>query len=76
MWVASRHGWFSIVVKTDGTYHVRARRREDLVRLAEAGARVAEARRRAPRLGRLPVAARLRVRRAVVSSRGKPRRYR
>ncbi len=32
MWIASKLGWFSIVLK-EGHYHIRARRREDLENL-------------------------------------------
>lgn len=36
MWVASKYGWFSIVQKKPGEFHVRARRKEDLRNLAAA----------------------------------------
>lgn len=35
MWIASKLGWFSIVEKTRGVYHIRARVREDLENLLE-----------------------------------------
>lgn len=35
MWIASKHGWFSIVRKGQ-SYHVRARQRRDLMALSEA----------------------------------------
>jgi hypothetical protein len=35
MWICSKYGFFSIVQKT-GCFHVRARKRRDLVNLAEA----------------------------------------
>jgi hypothetical protein len=34
MWIASKYGWFSIVKKADG-FHIRARRRGDLVNLSK-----------------------------------------
>ncbi len=36
MWIASKLGFYSIVQKTPGEWHVRARTRDDLVRLAAA----------------------------------------
>lgn len=34
MWICSRLGFFSVVRKADGLFHVRARRRQDLENLA------------------------------------------
>ena len=36
MWIASKLGFYSIVQKTAGEWHVRARRRADLVNLLDA----------------------------------------
>jgi len=35
MWLCTQHGFYSIVRKADGAFHVRARRRQDLVNLRD-----------------------------------------